>query len=109
LFLCSMVAICGGNTGLPLHGKQDGSGLGFARIAGRCSHSLHGGPDFLGRLHRSADKGIFGISVQGDQAIAMLAIDLEAITNFARALPENPFAARAPQLYLVVNHDNPNE
>jgi hypothetical protein len=65
---------------------------------------LHIGAHFPCGLKSATDERIFRVSVQRKQAIAVLAVELNAIAHIVCTLPEYPAAARAPDLDLVVNH-----
>src|SRR3954451_5454047 len=62
------------------------------------------GSNFARRLQRAANERIFGIAVERQQAIAMLAIDLVAIAHLVGLVAKHAGAARTLDPHLVIEH-----
>jgi hypothetical protein len=68
---------------------------------------LDGVPHFLGVRQRAPDISIFRTSVEGDQPVAMCAIDLKPVADFSRMLPKHLRAFRAFYFDAFVDHESP--
>ena len=60
--------------------------------------------DFSCARQRPSDVGVFRAELEGDEPVAVLAVDLKTGPNLLRALPEYLGALRALNSDLVVDH-----
>jgi hypothetical protein len=63
-------------------------------------------PDFTGTRQRTADVSILRRGVEGNQAVAVHAVDLKAIADSLRALAKNLRAFRAPDSDFFIDHES---
>jgi hypothetical protein len=61
------------------------------------------------RLQRSANEWVFGLFRQGEQAVAVVAIDLKAVPDSAGLLPKHARAGWATDFDLIVHSKYLNE
>ena len=61
--------------------------------------------DFSCARQRPSDVGVFRAELEGDEPVAVLAVDLKTGPNLLRALPEYLGALRALNPDLVVDHE----
>src|SRR5271168_959606 len=72
-------------------------------LAARLDHE----PQLLGANQRFTDISVFRVHVEGDQPVAVMAVGLEAVAHFLRALAENLRAFRALDSDFLVDHESP--